>query len=206
MSCHSLHINSDVTICPATQGYSWLTAGQVDGTAAMILHCGSLFGTYFGGSNTSRSHRGQSHRQHTGSNDQLAGDQMPYMVRQHASGPARMVSAIAGIANEQPWGLENQSMGPGSLNSKQQAQQKLAKKLSLTRPPPIDVDAASSSSSGSARSASAKARRLSGSLPSSPVKRQASLSDRSRQGMPWLQGKQAGPVEKALQKNKIRSL
>ena len=172
----------------------------------MILHCGSLFGTYFSGSNTSRSNQQQSHRQLSGSNDQLPAYQMPYSMQQQAQEPARVVSGIAGMGNQQPWGVENQSMGPGSFNSNQQAQQKLTKKLLLTKPPPIDVDVASSCSSGSARSASAKARRLSGSLPSSPVGRQASLSDRSRQGMPWLQGKQTGPVEKALQKNKIRSL
>lgn len=181
----------------------------------MILHCGSLFGTYFG-STTSRSNWQQSYRQRPGSEDAPPPDQNPYPAQQPTQGPRQMVSAIAGLHNQQPWGSENLSMGPGSLNSNSHAQhtqhvqqQKLMKKLSGSKPAPIDVDAMSSISSGSARSESARAggpvaRRRSGSLPSSPVRQQLGASDRGSREMPWLQGKQHGPVEKALQKNKIR--
>lgn len=181
----------------------------------MILHCGSLFGTYFG-STTSRSNWQQSYRQRPGSDAAPTADQNPYLTQQPAQGPRQMVSAIAGLHNQQPWGSENLSMGPGSLNSNTHAQrtqhvqqQKLTKKLSGSKPPPIDVDAMSSISSGSARSESAKAggalaRRRSGSLPSSPVRQQFGAFDRGFRDMPWLQGKQHGPVGKALQKNKIR--
>ena len=181
----------------------------------MILHCGSLFGTYFG-SITSRSQRQQSYRQYAGSDDAPPADENQYLARQPAQGPRQMVSAIAGLHNQQPWGSENLSMGPGSLNSNTHAQraqhaqqQKLAKKLSGSKPPPIDVDAVSSISSGSARSVSAKdgaglAKRRSGSLPSSPVRQQLGAFDRGSREMPWLQGNQHGPVAKALQKHKIR--
>lgn len=181
----------------------------------MILHCGNLFGTYFGNV-TNRSQRQQSYRQYPSSRDAPPADQFQYVAQQHAQGPRQIVSAIAGIHNQQPWGSENLSMGPGSLNSNTHAQhtqhaqqQKLTKKLSGSKPPPIDVDAVSSISSGTARSVSAMdgaglARRKSGSLPSSPVKQQFGAFDRSSREMPWLQGKQYGPVEKALQKNKIR--
>ena len=181
----------------------------------MILHCGSLFGTYFG-SITSRSQRQQSYRQYTGSDSAQPADQTQYLAQQPAQGPKQMVSSIAGTHNQQPRGSENLSMGPGSLNSNTHAQcaqhaqqQKLTKKLSRSKPPPIDVDVVSSISSGSARSVSAKdgaglSRRKSGSLPSSPVKHQSGAFDKGSREMPWLQGKQQGPVEKALQKNKIR--
>ena len=179
----------------------------------MILHCGSLFGTYFG-SITNRSHRQQSYRQYPGCGDPLPADQNPYLAQQHAQGPRQMVSAIAGVHNQQPWGSENLSMGPGSLNSNTHAQraqhmqrQKLTKKLSVSKPSPIAVDAVSSVSSGSARSAKTEEspdRRRSGSLPSSPVKQQSGASDRGSREMPWLQSKHNGLVENALQKNKIR--
>ena len=181
----------------------------------MILHCGSLFGTYFG-SNTSRSNWQQSYRQRPGSEESLPPDQNPYLTQQPAQGPRQMVSAIAGLQNPQPWGSENLSMGPGSLNSNSHAQrtqhvqqQKSTKKLLGSKPAPIDVDAMSSISSGSARSEGARAggnlaRRRSGSLPSSPVRQQFGAFDRGSREMPWLQGKQHGTVEKALQKNKIR--
>ena len=181
----------------------------------MILHYGGLFGTYFGNV-TSRSQRQQSYRQYPGCEDAPPADQIQYVAQQPTQGPRQMVSAIVGIHNQQPWGSENLSMGPGSLNSNTHAQraqhahpQKLTKKLSGSKPPAIDVDAVSSMSSGSARSVSAKdgaglARRKSGSLPSSPVKQQFGAFDKNSREMPWLQGKQHGPVEKALQKNKIR--
>ena len=182
----------------------------------MILHCGGLFGTYFG-STTSRSQRQQSYRQYAGCDDAPPADQNQYLARQPAQGLGQMVSAIAGLHNQQPRGSENLSMGPGSLNSNVHAQraqhaqhaqqQKLMKKLSGSKPPPIDIDAMSSISSGSARSAKDGAglpKRRSGSLPSSPVRQQLGAFDRGSREMPWLQGKQHGPVEKALQKNKIR--
>ena len=179
----------------------------------MILHCGTLFGTYFG-SVTSRSQRQQSYRQYASSDDALRAYQNQYLAQQPAQGSKQMVSAIAGVHNQQPWGSENLSMGPGSLNSNTHAQraqhaqqQKLTKKVSGSKPPPIDVDAMSSISSGSARSvkdAAGLARRKSGSLPCSPVRQQFDAFDRGSREMPWLQGKQHGPVEKALQKNKIR--
>ena len=170
----------------------------------MITHCGSLFGTYLG-SVTTRSHRQQSHRQHPASTQPFATQQIAYQAQQAAQGPNQMSNAIAGVHEQQQrWGLENQSMGPGSLNSIQHAQQqKLAKRLSASRPAAIHVDAASNSSSGSAKSVNARAAG-SGSAPSSPTKRQISTFDRGRSDMPWLQGRQTGPVEKALQKNKIR--
>lgn len=178
----------------------------------MIMHCGSLFGTYIG-SITSRSQRQQSYRQYPGSNNPLPAEQNPLLARQQAQGPRQMVNAVSGVHDQLPWGSENLSMGPGSLNSITHAQraqhmqrQQLTKKLSVPKPPPIDVDARSSMSSGSAKSASAKAgegwsRRRSGSLPSSPAKYQSGASDRASREMPWLQnGKRNGPAEKALQK------
>lgn len=182
----------------------------------MIMHCGSLFGTYFG-STTGRSQRQPSYRHSAASNDPLQADQNPSVAWQHAQGPRQMVSAISGVHDQLPWGSENLSMGPGSLNSNmhpQRAQhmqrQKLPMKLSVPKPPPLDVDAMSSMSSESAHSASAKAgqtwsRRRSGSLPSSPTKQHLRASDRGSREMPWLQnGRHSRPVEKTHQKNKNR--
>ncbi len=176
----------------------------------MIKHCGNLFGGYFGG-DTSRSYRPQTYRQN--SHRHTAADPFPMVTdpiyaHQHQPGPKRMVSLIAGMHEQQPWGSENQSMGPGSLNSNQHAQQaqrqKVARKLAGSKPPPIDVDTVSSHSSESAGSRSAGTRGRTGSLPASPSRRRSTVSDRGSKDAPWLQGRQIGQVEKALQKNKIR--
>ena len=175
----------------------------------MIKHCGNLFGSYFGG-DTNRSYRPQTYRQHSHRQDRIAVDPFPMVTdpvyaHQHQPGPKRMVSLIAGMREQQPWGSENQSMGPGSLNSTQQAQQhKAARKLAGVKPPPIDVDTMSSHSSESAGSMSAGTRGRSGSLPASPSRRRSTVSDRGSKDAPWLQGRQFGQVERALQKNKIR--
>ena len=177
----------------------------------MIKHCANLFGGYFGG-DTNRSYRQphQSYRQlthrqnHAGPFPAVAD---PVFAQPQSPGPKRMVSLIAGVHENQPWGSENQSMGPGSLNSNhyaQQAQQpKAGRKLPGSRPAPIDVNAMSGHSSESARSVSAVGSRT-GSLPSSPSRRLSSASDRGPKEAPWLQGKQFGQVDRALQKNKIR--
>lgn len=180
------------------------------------MHCGTLFGTYFG-STTGRSQRQPSYRHNPRSNDPQQADQNPSVARQHEQGSRQMVTAISGVHDQLPWGSENLSMGPGSLNSNMHPQlaqhmqrQKLTMKLSAPKPPPIDVDAMSSMSSGSAHSASAKAgetwsRRRSDSLPSSPTKQHLRGSDRGSREMPWLQtGRQNGPAEKTLQKHKNR--
>ncbi len=188
------------------------TSSQVEGTAEMIKHCGNLFGGYFGG-DTNRSYRPQTYRQHSHRQGHTAADPFPmvtdpFLGHQHQPGPRRMVSLIAGMHEQQPWGSENQSMGPGSLNSNQHAQQaqqqKAARKLAGSKPPPIDVDTMSSHSSESAGSRSAGTRGRTGSLPASPSRRRSTVSDRGSKDAPWLQGRQSGQVEKALQKNKIR--
>lgn len=179
----------------------------------MIKHCGNLFGGYFGG-DTSRSYRPQTHRQVSHRQNHADGD--PFLLASHPiyaqpqqEGPKRMVSLIAGMREQQCWGSENQSMGPGSLNSIDQAQQaqqqKAARKLGSSKPPPIDIDIVSNHSSESAGSRSAGARGRPGSLPASPSRRLSTNSDRGSKEAPWLQGRQFGQVEKALQKNKIRS-
>ncbi|KAL0019924.1 hypothetical protein WJX77_010272 [Trebouxia sp. C0004] len=190
---------------------SWVESA-VEGTAEMIKHCSNLFGGYFGG-NTERSYRPQTYRQHSHRQDRTAADPFPMVTdpvyaHQHQPGPKRMVSLIAGMHEHQLWGSENQSMGPGSLNSTQHAQQaqrqKVARKLAGSKPPPIDVDTMSSQSSESAGSTSAGTRGRTGSLPASPSRRRSTVSDRGSKDAPWLQGGHFGQVEKALQKNKIR--
>ncbi|KAA6425287.1 MAG: hypothetical protein FRX49_04781 [Trebouxia sp. A1-2] len=190
---------------------SWVESA-VEGTAEMIKHCGNLFGGYFGG-DTNRSYRPQTYQQHSHRQDHTAADPFsmvtdPVYAHQHQPGPKRMVSLIAGMHEQQPWGSENQSMGPGSLNSTQHAQQaqqqKAARKLAGSKPAAIDVDTLSSHSSESAGSRSAGTRGRTGSLPASPSRRRSTVSDRGSKDAPWLQGRQFGQVEKALQKNKIR--
>lgn len=192
-------------------------AAQVEGTAEMIKHCGNLFGGHFGG-DTNRSYRPQTYRQPTQrqpTNREHYSNVDPYpmvtdptFAQQQRSGPKRMVSLIAGMHEQHPWGSENQPMGPGGLNSNQLSQQaqqqKAGSKLAGSRPAVIDVDVLSSHSDESVGSIAAGGRVRAGSIPSSPSRRISGTSDKGYKEAAWLQGRQSGQVEKALLKNKIR--
>lgn len=164
---------------------------QVEGMAAMIRHCDALFGSKFGG-DTDRTHQSQ---------------QTPKAKPQRSSecswpSAAQPASLIA--ARQYPDGAENQPIH-GSLN--QQRPQGLNRQRSGNKQLlPLDVCSMSSHSSDSAKSMrlTQYSRRISGSAPGSPSKRQAQSFGRASKEQPWLPGGNPAQVDKALQKNKVR--
>lgn len=169
---------------------------QVEGMAAMIRHCDALFGSHFG-SDTDRTHRSQ----------QTPKGKPQKSIDRSWSSIAQPDSMIA--ARQYPNGAENQSMGPGSLNTQypQQKPQVLHKQGSGNKQlMPLDVHSTSSHSSDSAQSLRVKQYgvRDSGSASGSPNKRQLHSFGRASKEQPWLPGNTAAQVDKALQKNKVR--
>ena len=181
----------------------------------MIKHCGNLFGAYFG-MDTSRSYRQPTHRQHSyrqpSQRQQAHADPFPVVshplhAEHQQSGPNTLTGFTAGMIENAQQASEPEPMSLDSMAQRYNAQQqKTARKAAVSKPAPIDVDAMSSHSSDSGKSVTARDRGKAGSIPSSPSRRQSSASGdvRSSRDLPWLQGRQAGQVANALQKNKVR--
>lgn len=171
------------------------TSLQVEGMAAMIRHCDALFGSYFGG-DTHRTHQSQ---------------QTPKAKPQRSTDrsqpdPAQPDSLIT--ARQYPDGAENQSVGPGGLNTHylQHKPQALHKQGSANKHfAPLGVPSTSSHSSDSDKSVRLRSsgRHDAGSAPVSPNKRQQGSFGRASAEQPWLPGNK---VDKALQKDGFRSI
>lgn len=166
--------------------------------AAMIRHCDALFGSHFGG-DTARTQQAQTPKLRQ--SQRMLSDQS-------WSNKDRLISAMP-----YPSGTENQSTGPGSLNtqsahpdSANPQQQHLKQGYTRKQLAPLDVQSPSSHSSDSTRSMRGRqyGRQHSGSAPSSPNKRALSSFGRASREQPWMPGKSSAQAEKALQKHKVR--